>query len=68
MKSDLIDIEVFLHYETEKAVLVSDDGDKDKSVWVPKALIELVPSSRYTGPRNKIMTIPERVAIEKGLV
>ena len=31
MKSNLIDVTVQMHAETEKAVLVSDDGDKDQS-------------------------------------
>ena len=33
-KSDLIDVTVQLHHETAKAVLVSDDGDRDKAVWI----------------------------------
>ena len=43
MRSDLYEIHVVLHHETEKAVLVSISGDRDKAVWLPKSLIELEP-------------------------
>lgn len=41
MRSDLHDFVMQLHYETEKAVLVSDDGDREHAVWLPKAHIEI---------------------------
>lgn len=63
MKSDLVDIEVQIHHRTERAVLVSDDGDRDKAVWLPLAQIEVAPfGSHHT------VTMPEWLAREKGLV
>lgn len=63
MKSDLVDIEVTVHHETEKAVLVSDDGDRKRAVWLPKSAIEIAGDGlRVT------VTLPERLAIDKGLV
>lgn len=63
MKSDLVDIRVILHHETERAVKVSDDGDEKNAVWLPKSKIEI---ARDGGCWE--VTLPEWLAIEKGLV
>lgn len=63
-KSDLVDLTMQLHHETAKAVLVSDDGDKTKAVWVPLSQCEVEPK----GKGIVIVTMPEWLAIEKGLV
>ena len=47
MKSDVIDIDVDLHHETDRAILVSETGDKDDAVWLPKSQIEIVSESGY---------------------
>jgi hypothetical protein len=42
-RSDIVDVCVFLHHETSKALLVSNTGDPetdDDAVWLPKSLIE----------------------------
>ncbi len=64
MKSDLIDIEVAIHHQTEKAVLVSLDGEKDNAVWLPLSQIEIDKKQRSIA----IVTMPERLATEKGLI
>ncbi len=64
MKSDLIDISVFLHHETQGAVLVSDDGELQKAKWIPKSQCEI---ERQPGG-TVILTLPEWLAIEKELV
>lgn len=64
MKSDLIDLSVQLHHETDKAVLVSDDGNKDKAVWLPLSQIEI----ERTNGGVVTVTLPEWLATEKGLV
>lgn len=63
-KSDLVDLTMQLHVETAKAVLVSDDGEKQNAVWLPLSQIEIEKQ------RNGvvIVTLPEWLAIEKGLV
>jgi hypothetical protein len=65
MKSDLIDITVSVIHETEKAVLISETGEKDKSVWLPKSLIEIEGTSKAG---IIIVTIPEQLAIDKKLI
>ena len=63
-KSDLIDLGVELHHRTDRAVLVSDDGDRDKAVWLPLSQIEIeqMEGATYT------VTLPEWLAKDKGLI
>lgn len=63
-RSDLTDITVHLHQETERAILVSDDGDRDKAVWLPKSQVE------YVAKPGGIceVSLPEWLATERGLV
>ena len=63
-KSDLVDLTMQLHVETVKAVLVSDDGEKQNAVWLPLSQIEI---EKQRGD-VVIVTMPEWLAIEKGLV
>lgn len=63
MKSDIIDVTVHLHHQTDKAVLVSDTGDKDDAVWLPLSQIEIAPDGAV-----HVVTLPEWLAKEKGLV
>lgn len=60
----LTDISVQLHQETERAILVSEDGDSENSVWLAKSLIEFEPKA------NGIVeiTLPEWLAVERRLV
>jgi hypothetical protein len=60
----LIDLPMQLHAETPKAVLVSDDGDKDKAIWLPLSQIEI--ERKRDG--MVIVTLPEWLATERGLV
>ena len=59
-------IDVQLHHQTEKAVLVSTDGDKDSAVWIPKSKCELEPI--HGKPAMYELTADETVLVEKGLV
>lgn len=63
-KSDLCDYTVQKHDETDKAWCVSDDGVRKNAVWVPKSQCELEPSD---DGKAYILTLPEWLAIEKGL-
>ncbi|VFU07883.1 hypothetical protein [Methylocella tundrae] len=69
-RSDIIDLALVIHHETkpgmknEGAILVSDDGDREKAVWLPKAAVEF----EITSPDVATVTMPERLAIDKGLV
>jgi len=63
MKSNLVDIEGAIHAETEKAVLFSETGDRAKAVWLPKSMVEI---DRDNG--KTIATMPEQLALDKGLI
>ena len=60
--SDLIDIEVDLKHETDKAYLVSDG---DREVWVPKSQCEFEMSDT---PPYGTLTLPEWLAEDKELI
>jgi hypothetical protein len=66
MKSDLVDLTLQRHHETDAAILVSDDGDRAKAVWLPKSRVEVVVKDARKG--IVLVTMPERLAIDKGLV
>lgn len=61
MKSNVVDVEVKLHHQTERAILVSDDGDKANAVWLPLSQIEW-------DEADGIVTMPEWLATEKGFI
>lgn len=77
-KSDLSDFDMALHYDTGKAVLVSETGEEAKAIWLPKAQIEIVRTDKtVTGTRKNgqamnwplvTVTVPEWLAKEKGLI
>ena len=58
MKSNLIDIDVEVVHRTEKAVLVHT-GIKEQAVWIPKSAAEF---------DDGVLTLPEPLALEKGLI
>lgn len=64
MKSNLVDLELSLHATTEKAILVSVDGDGERSEWLPKSQIEY----QHRSGAIVEVTLPESLAVEKGLV
>lgn len=64
MPTKLCDLELHLHAETDKAILVSTDGNADDAVWVPKSQCEY-----EIKKKNLILvTMPEYLATDKELV
>ena len=55
---DLVDVECRIIHETDKAYLISDGKTKE---WVPKSVVEW-------DAKNKVMTMPEGLAYEKGFI
>jgi len=62
MESDLVDIEVQIHARTERAILVSDDGEREGAVWLPLAHVEVAAKGRH-----HVVTVPEWLAVDRGL-
>jgi len=64
MKSDLIDLSMQIHAETERAILVSDTGDRDDAVWLPLSQIEV---NERRGSVLEV-TCPTWLVKDKGLI
>lgn len=64
MISDLIDLTMQIHHRTERAILVSDDGDRKKAVWLPIAHVDV---AVIRGDFVEV-TMPSWLAKDKGLI
>lgn len=65
MKSGLIDIAGVIHHQTDKAILFSDTAHREDAVWLPKSVVEI----EYDNHKNfYTVTMPEQLAVDKGLV
>lgn len=54
---DIIEVEITVLHETEKAYLVTNDGDN--KVWLSKSICEI---------DGSVLQIPEWLALDKGLI
>lgn len=59
-QKELLDFNVLLVHETEKAWLINEGT---KEIWIPKSIGELVREDKIW-----ILTIPDFVAKDKGLI
>lgn len=60
-----VDVEVLLKHETERAILVCDDGDgASEGVWIPKSQA----SGWDEVGETCTITLPEWLAKERGLI
>lgn len=64
MSRKRVEIEGVIHRETEKAVLVSDTGDRKDAKWLPLSQIKI----EFGKSDVVTITLSEELAIEKGLV
>lgn len=74
----LHDFEMVLHYDTGKAVLVSETGEEARAVWLPKSQIEIHREGKSGDAVKKdgqvvvlpiiAVVVPEWLAKEKGLI
>ena len=62
-RSDLLDLTLHIHHKTAQAVLVSEDGDKDRAVWLPLGQIEIEVTKT-----SAVVTAPYWLAKDKGLI
>jgi hypothetical protein len=66
MRSDLLDLEVWVHHQTAAAALVSGIGANSEKVWLAFSMFEWsTEPAGLTGPAE--ISIPRRTAEEKGL-
>lgn len=74
----LHDFTVALHYDTGKAVLISETGEEAKAVWLPKSELSIrdlgrtTPAIKKGGVRVPVrlieITVPDWLAKNKGLI
>lgn len=62
-----VDIEVWIHHETDSAYLVSLPAEMAEKVWLPKSQI-IMTGVGCVPPCSAEVTLPEWLAIEKELV
>lgn len=77
-RASTVELEMVLHYDTGKAILVSDTGDEKSAVFLPKSQIQInrdgkqVSATKKDGDRVVLpivtVTAPEWLAKEKGLI
>lgn len=78
VRSDLLDLKLVLHHATERAILVSMDGEESRAVWLPKSRCEFEQHRSGTEGRRKngqavrlpfaTVTLSQGLAKEKGLI
>lgn len=64
---ELIDLNMVLLHQTEKAILVSDTGESSRGKWLPKSQVEFA----FEDPKRRdliVVTLPEWLAQDKGLI
>lgn len=71
-KSNLCDLDLFCHNDnpSKLAIAVSQDIATPfaKWIWLPRSLIEIVKTGSIRDVSTVRVTLPERVAREKGLI
>jgi len=63
-QSDIIDVCLELHHQTEKAILVSDDGIQKNAKWLPLSQIEVEKNKDGT----ITVTAPQWLLKDKGFI
>lgn len=65
-KSDILDVRVVLHAETDRAVKVSLD-ETSEATWLPKSQIEIDSQTNINGTVICSLQIPQWLAEKRGL-
>ena len=63
--NEVVEVTLQIHHETEKAYLVSESGDKNEAVWLPKSMCE---RGEKAAPAIYTFDMPEWLALEKGFL
>ena len=68
--SDLVDLTLTVHGESDHAYLASDDGERLRAEWLPKSQVELERLERETAAPtyDAVITMPLWLAQEKGFI
>jgi hypothetical protein len=60
---EFYDVKLHYHFDAPKAIMVSENGDVKRGVWLPKSQIEYVVSGNEVD-----VTAPEWLLKDKGLI
>ena len=66
MRGETVDIFATFIHESDKAILINDDGGEENT-WVPKSQIQDLPDELIEG-ETYTFTLSEWIATEKGLI
>jgi len=66
-KSGILELRVFVHQQTDRAILVSEDNDPKSAFWLPISQIECAPAPSEIGQRRVDLQIPQWLAEDKRL-
>ena len=65
----IVDVEGYQFHETEKAILFgTDEKNRDEAVWLPKSQVEIEDKGVFHMSGPVVVTLPEWLALEKGLI
>lgn len=67
-RTDLVDLMLHVHHETEAALLVSDDGEEEHAVWVPKSQIRYEDDLPIQVGQDGVIALPVWLARDKELI
>lgn len=67
-RTDLVDLMLHVHHETKAALLVSDDGEEDNAVWVPKSQVRYEDDLPVPVGQDGVITVPVWLARDKELI
>ncbi len=68
-RSDLVDLTLSIHAETDAAILASDDGVEKTATWLPKSQVEIERfGPERPGEYEAVVTLPVWLATKKKLI
>lgn len=68
-RSDLVDLTLSIHAETDAAILASDDGVEKTATWLPKSQVEIERfGPERPGEYEAVVTLPVWLATERRLI
>jgi hypothetical protein len=65
MGNHMIEFVMKLHRETEKAILVSDDGEEKNAIWLPKSQVTV---QEQLADEHIRIEVPEWLAQKQNLI
>jgi len=68
MPAETIVLALHIHHISDKAILVSGDGEDDTTVWLPISQLQQDELDDIVAEDDVELTVPEWIAVSKGLI